>query len=138
MELSKVLAGGRFVCHMYNSCFCFNQKFLISLQGRYSPGLQSYDFPVFLLLFLADQFSPLIIEWCFLRTTIIFVLTDMPACLQICIKQTCTPLMKLKIPRCPDCHNNGVSGTRFFFLFLFVWRHHTWQPNTSIEESLKH
>ena len=35
---------------------------------------------------------------------------DFVTCLQICIKQTCTPLAKLKIPPCSDCHGNGVSG----------------------------
>ena len=42
------------------------------------------------------------------------VLTGMRVCLQICIKQTCTPLMKLRIPKCPDCHSNGVSCSSVF------------------------
>ncbi|KAL8622641.1 hypothetical protein ACOMHN_009275 [Nucella lapillus] len=29
---------------------------------------------------------------------------------KICIKQTCTPLLKLKIPKCQDCHGNGVCN----------------------------
>ncbi|KAK7109317.1 disintegrin and metalloproteinase domain-containing protein 12-like [Littorina saxatilis] len=30
---------------------------------------------------------------------------------KICIKQTCTPLMKLKIAKCPDCHGNGICNS---------------------------
>ncbi|KAL8618034.1 hypothetical protein ACOMHN_021754 [Nucella lapillus] len=31
---------------------------------------------------------------------------------KICIKQTCTPLMKLKTLKCPDCNNNGVCNSK--------------------------